>query len=222
MSRRPLFVIFFFATIVFSFSASADGNKVESIGAFTDQTGSQSLRDALEPKGYRVILSDGSTQCDIWFRNNIPTREKKDLPAVTYSEFADSTLLAVVSFPKATKDFRGQTIKPGVYTVRYALHPEDGNHIGISMNRDFLLLAPVAMDPDINTQFKFEDLAKLSKNASGTNHPAPLSLIPLEKKGDFPLIVENDQGHVVLQVKLKSQSGSEIPLAVIVKGVSEH
>jgi hypothetical protein len=215
-------VVFVFVSTVLSLPVSADGNKVEAIGALTDQTASQSLRDAMEPKGYRVILSDGSNQCDIWFRSNIPTREKKDLPAVTYSEFADSTLLAVVSVPKATKDFRGQTLKAGVYTARYALHPEDGNHIGISINRDFLLLVPVAADPDVNAQFRFEELAKLSKSASGTNHPAPLSLVPLEKQGQFPLLMENDQGHVILQVKLKSQSGSEIPIAVIVKGVSEH
>ncbi|HEV8130215.1 MAG TPA: hypothetical protein VGQ81_03115 [Acidobacteriota bacterium] len=221
---RKFFLPAILLTIVFPtlrLLSSADGNKVESIGAFSDPNASDSLKNGLETKGYRVILADGNPLCDIWFRTAVPVREKKDLPAVTYPELADSTLLAVVSFPKPAKDFRGQTIKAGAYAARYALHPEDGNHLGISINRDFLLLVPVGIDKDINAQFKFEDLAKLSKNASGTNHPAPMSLVPLEKRGDFPSLVENDRGHLILQVKLKTQSGNELPIALVVKGVAE-
>jgi hypothetical protein len=219
---RKFFLPAILLTIIFpSLLRPADGNKVESIGAFTDSNASDSLKNGLEAKGYRVIPADGNPLCDIWFRTAIPVREKKDLPAVTYSEIADSTLLAVVSFPKPAKDFRNQTIKAGAYTARYALHPEDGNHLGISINRDFLLLVPVAIDKDINARFKFEELAQLSKNASGVNHPAPMSLIPLEKQGAFPSLVENDRSHLILQVKLKTGSGSELPIALVVKGVAE-
>jgi hypothetical protein len=140
----------------------------------------------------------------------------------TYTEIADSALLGVLSFPKGGKDFRGQAIKPGAYTLRYALHPTDGNHMGISPYRDFLLLVPVASDQSADAQIKFEDLMKMSAKSSGTNHASPLSLVAPEGKTDSPAVTENEHGHVVFSAKIKTASGAELPIAFIVKGVAEQ
>src|ERR1044071_9122350 len=151
MVRRILAPLFFLPAL--SLSASAQGSKVEAIGAFTDQSASESVRGVLESKGYRVTASDGSVVCEIWLRSSVPTQPKRDVSGAIYTELGDSTLIGVVSLPKGGNDYRGQGIKAGTYTLRYALHPTDGNHMGISPYRDFLLLVPLGSDPDANAKF---------------------------------------------------------------------
>jgi hypothetical protein len=210
-----------FLLLLTPFTSLAAG-KVEVIGPFTDASAPESVRNALEPQGYRVTLADGGVICEVWFRKALPTRAKADVQGAIYTELADSTLVGLVSIPKATTDFRGQAVKPGVYTMRYGLHPTDGNHMGISPYRDFLLLIPVAADPNPDAQFKFEELVKMSAKAAGTNHPTPFSLVSAEGQSKLPTVFENDHGHEVLAVKLKNQAGADMAIAVIVKGVAEQ
>lgn len=213
--------IFAFVVVLTCFvSAVANGNKLEPAGAFADPSASQSLRDALEPNGHRVILEDGNAHCEIWLRKALPTGAKTEVPGAIYTDIPDSTLIGVISFSKPVTDFRGQGIKPGVYTLRYTLHPVDGNHLGISPIRDFLVLIPVSADQDIDAKYKFEELAKLSTKASGTNHPAVLSLVTAE--GEALSVKANDHNHIVFSVKLKTASGADLPVAFIVKGIAEQ
>jgi len=194
LSKKLILMI---ALLAAPFTALANGGKVEVIGAFADQSASESVRKALDLKGYRVTLEDGSAWCDIWLRAGVPTRAKVDLPGVMLPEIAESTLIGVIAFPKDATDFRGQPIKPGAYTLRYSLHPVDGNHLGISVYRDFLLMIPIQDDKDADATFKFDDLAKMSSKAAGTNHPAPLDLVYPEGKGENPTVAENDEEHLV-------------------------
>ena len=198
------------------------GPKVEAIGPLSEASVSDAVRGALESAGYRVVLPDGSAACEIWLRKGLSTQAKTDAQGAIYSFFPDSALIGVISFSKQTTDFRGQAIKPGFYTLRYALHPADGNHLGISPNRDFLLMSPVAADRDPNSQLKFEDLVKMSKQASGTNHPSGLSLVSTEGQGKGPSAMQDDSRHTILIAGLKPASGAEIPIALIVKGVAEQ
>jgi hypothetical protein len=218
--RRLIAPLFLIAASVLG--VSAQGSKVETIGPFAGQGVSESIRAALEAKGYRVAAADGNVICELWLRNGVPVEPKKDVSGAIYTEIGDSTVVGVVSFPKASNDYRGQGIKPGVYTLRYALHPTDGNHMGISPYRDFLLLIPAAADSEIGAKIKFEDLAKMSARSAGTNHPTPFSLVSPEGVKAFPSASENDHGHTVFAAKMKTQGGSEIPIAFIVKGVAEQ
>jgi hypothetical protein len=220
MVRSILAPLLFVAAL--SLSVSAQGSKVETIGAFVDQSASESVRGALEAKGYRVTAGDGSVVCDIWFRSAVQTQPKKDVSGAIYTELPDATLIGVVSLLKGGNDYRGQGIKSGVYTLRYALHPTDGNHMGISPYRDFLLLVPVAADPDANAKFKFEELSKISAKSAGTNHPTPFSLVSPEGAKSSPSVSENEHGHLVFAAKLKTQGGGEMPIAFIVKGIAEQ
>ena len=202
------------------FSSFADGGKVESIGAFTVQSASESVRKVLEPKGHRVTLADGTAVCDVWFRNGV-LGGKSEGSASAYATLGESALIGVISFPNDTRDFRGQAIKAGAYTLRHAIHPADGNHLGISQIRDFLLLTPVGVDQNADAEYKFEELTKMSAKASGTNHPAVISLVLPESK-PASSVVENEHGHLILMTKVKSQSGAEVPIAIVVKGVGEQ
>jgi hypothetical protein len=217
---RKVVSFIFVLLFITPFSVSAFSAKLEPIGAFTDTAASDSLKGALEEKGYRVLMDDGSVVCELWLRKTLPTSAKRDVSGAIYTDIPDSALIGVITFPKGGGDFRGQGIKAGAYTLRYALHPIDGNHLGISPVRDFLVMIPVAEDKDIAAQYKFEDLMKLSSKASGTAHPAPLSLVTPEGKGQ-PTLSENEYGHVTFSTRIKTSSG-EMPISFIVKGKVEQ
>ena len=55
----------------------------------------------------------------------------------------------MIRLPERGADRRGQTIKPGVYTLRYGNYPQNGDHQGVEPQRDFLVLSPVAEDKDV-------------------------------------------------------------------------
>jgi len=94
--------------------------------------------------------------CEIWFRASIPAG-KTDASGAVYTTLAESTFVGVITFAKTANDYRGQSIKPGAYTFRYEVHPTDGNHMGISPIRDFLVLVPVALDPNPDAAFKLKN-----------------------------------------------------------------
>jgi hypothetical protein len=196
--------------------AAAQTGKIESVGPATNSNISDAVKKALDSKGYRAILDDGSIACEIWLRSTLPGPAKKDVEGAIYP-FAESSLIGVISFPQATTDYRGQAIKPGTYTLRYELIPSDGNHLGVSQNRDFLLLLPAGSDPDPDAVFKFQDLVELSRHATGTRHPGPMSLV--QAKSSAPSIAKDEEEHWVFYAGVKL-GGEDVPIALVVKGTA--
>lgn len=216
MCKPLLSLILFFA---FSPLALADGYQVESAPAFTDTKVAEAIRKTLDEKGQRVRDEKGKPICEIWWRKEIPT-SKEDAAGAVFGQLGEGTLVGVINFPANVSDYRGQGIKAGVYTLRYGLILQDGNHLGVSASRDFLLLCPVAEDKDPNTRLKFDDLLKLSRAASGTGHPTVWSLVQPDSEQGLPKVSKNEHEQVILQTKLATKSG---PLAIglIVVGRTE-
>lgn len=176
----------------------------------------KAFQDILQAQGTRVVGDKGAV-CEVWFSKAV-AQSTGGNPDALYPALGVGVLVAVLHFPAAGSDFRGQAIKPGYYTLRYALLPQDGNHMGVNPYRDFLLFSPIAADTDVSKSLKLEDLYKLSRQASGTNHPAVMSLVPTAQGATFPSIVQDDQGHSVLQVKLGTSGGQDVPIALVVVG----
>ena len=206
------------AVAVVSISALGQSNNLEAIGGIADTGASDAMKKALDPKGSRITIGDGA-YCDVWLRTGMPTGKSDALGAV-YTTMGESVLVGVISFARATTDFRGQAVKPGTYTLRYAVHPADGNHLGISPIRDFLALVPIALDQNPGAQPKFEELMKMSAKVAGTNHPGVISLVQAEG-GPAPKLGQ-EGSHVVFSSKIKTQSGGDLPIAFIVKGIAEQ
>jgi len=204
---------------VASLALAAQTGKIEPIGAVTDSRVAEGVKKVLEPKGYRVSLDDGSVVCEIWLRNKIPAQPKKDSPGALYSQLAESALVGVISFPQATTDYRGQNIPKGAYTLRYELIPNDGNHLGVAPNRDFVLLVPAASDDNPDATFKFDELVSLSRKATGTKHPGPLSLVQPES-GTAAAVSKDDEDHWIFSAAIRLASGEDLPVALIVKGTA--
>jgi hypothetical protein len=190
--------------------------KVESIGPANVGVFPEAIVKTLESKGYRVALPDGTVVCEIWFRSAVAIQSGRNVEGANYPELSSSEFVGVVTFPKQISDFRGQPIKPGSYALRYELLPNDGNHMGVALNRDFLLLTPLADEQDPSRQLSSEQLVALSAKVSGTAHPGVFSL--LSPDGDtFPAIYKNDDGYYIFVVKLTTASG-ELPIGLVVKG----
>ncbi|MFY9557257.1 MAG: hypothetical protein WAV20_12715 [Blastocatellia bacterium] len=221
MLRKLLLTLLAFGFPVLPFAATcAADNKLEAVAAYTEAGASDALKKTLDPKGWRVTLADG-VFCDIWLRAVLPAG-KTEASGAVYTSIGESTLVGVITFAKATTDFRGQSIKPASYSLRYALHPTDGNHMGISPVRDFLVMIPVAMDPNPDAQFKFEELTKMSAKATGTSHPGVLSLVQPASASATPKLENGENGHIVFSATVKNQSGAAIAVAFVLKGHAEQ
>jgi hypothetical protein len=177
----------------------------------------KALLEALEAQGTRLV-GDQGTVCEIWLRKAMPLKQAAGGGGdVLYGALGEGAVLGILHFPNAGADFRGQPLKPGFYVLRYALIPQDGNHMGVYPYRDALLLSPVAADTEPDKELKFDDLVKLSRLASGTPHPAFLVMSPVGEGQTFPSVVKDDQGHWNLQLKVRGQTG-EIPIAITLVG----
>ena len=197
----------------------AQAGKIEASGALTDPAVPEAIRQALAPKGVRILADIQSPAIEIWFRKVVPAQPKNASADTIYDRLAESTLLGVIYFSQPSQDYRGQTVPAGFYALRYALMPNDGNHLGVAPSRDFLLLIPASADPGPEKILKFQELVALSRQASGTKHPAPLSLVAAEG-GATPAISKDDEGHVIFVTQVHLSSDEEMPLALVVKGTA--
>ncbi len=154
---------------------------------------------ALQATGWRVV-NGTSPFLAIWLTKKAALAASPSAdPSVAYGTLDPGSWLGELQFLTAGSDFRGQAIKPGLYSLRYGLRPEDGNHQGTSTYRDFLVLLPASTDTDPSKALSFRDMVKMSRAASGTNHPQIMSLVPTTATA-FPAVGADDSSHTVLQV----------------------
>ena len=161
------------------------------------------VRPAIEQKGYRVSLNK-SVAAELWFTKKLSTT-KKDAVGALYPELSDGEFVGIVSFTQAFTDFRGQSIPPGAYTLRYQLLPQDGNHLGVAPNPDFLLAIPVASDAHPEETYPYKKLVALSAKSTGGSHPA---VIAMEGAGEPGTVTKTEAGSV-FTVAILAGSGTQ-------------
>lgn len=180
-------------------------------------------RALLSESAVRVLGPEGAL-CEIWLRKQVPAKaQAAQALGIAYPLLIEGSLVGVVRFAAEAKDYRGLTVKAGTYTLRYLLHPVDGNHMGVSPQRDFLLLVPAAEDAEPEP-LSFDALVALSRRATGTTHPSVWSLpSPEGEPASFPAMGHwEEEGLWILhlRVTLQPEGGSptEAPLALVVAG----
>jgi hypothetical protein len=159
----------------------------------TDSVPSQlapAIAQALAPGGVKATV--GSASLRFWW--------VKSLPGPSWSDVAEGSLVGAVTIDHDVRDIRGKTIKPGVYTVRYGIQPANGDHLGVSPFRDFLLICPASADTDPAPR-GHDGTIDLSKQTIGGSHPAVWSIDP-PSASEAPLAVHTtDLGHKALVVQ---------------------
>lgn len=205
------------AGLVLASGARAQDYKAETFNAPAPAELSPAIRETLSGAAVRVIGPEGPV-CEIWLRNLVPARAAAEQKlGVAYGQFAEGTLFGAVRFLRENRDFRKQLVKPGVFTMRYALNPVDGNHMGVSPIRDFLLLLPAAEDVSPANVTR-DDTIKLSKKSIGLNHPSVWSITGGEgkhaKMPEIARLEEEDAWVLYFLLKVQPENGAAAPLAM--------
>jgi len=181
-----------------------------------------SLQAVLQTEGYKVVNEKGAAWCEVWIRKEIANLGKPASPEAKYPALHLGQLLGVMKFSAAGSDYRGQAIKPGLYTLRYCLILQDGNHLGASPILDFVLLVPAAEDTkDADAIMSSDEVVALSRKASGTNHPAVINLSSPPAAASNATLEKDELDHWVLTVKSQSKPAADLPIGIIVVGHAE-
>jgi hypothetical protein len=173
--RRAFLLIFAFAVLV-SARAQAQGYTVEVTNDAPPESLSAAVRDTLASKGLRVTTPSGPL-CEIWLRKSVPGAAPSQELGVVYPQLQTGTLVGAVVFNAEIKDYRRQVVHSGVYTLRYAISPVNGDHQGVAPQRDFLLAIPADVDQDPASLTEKQTI-DASKKSTSTNHASVWSLVP--------------------------------------------
>ena len=174
------------------------------------------IAETLQKDGVKVTADNGTVVCEMWFRTSAPSGPKTSEEGVAIPTIPHGALIGVVRFSgNGGSDRRGQRIKPGVYTLRYSLQPVNGDHLGVAPQRDFLVMTPLADDKNPGALPGFDELMAMSRKASGTPHPAVLSMAS-SSLGKFPDVAKEGENDWVLHTKI-----GEVAVGVIVVGKVE-
>lgn len=204
----------FLAITLFSLASAAFAQDYKVAVATTAPTGLADSVSALLNKQGTQVTGPGGVAFEIWLRTSAPTGPTVKEENVSLPSFPHGALVAVINFPKNWSDRRGQTIKAGVYTMRYSMFPINGDHQGVAPQRDFFLLTPAAADTNGASLPNFEELANMSRKASGTPHPAVFSVWKTD--GAHSGFVKEGENDWVLHTKI-----GDTPVSIILIGKAE-
>jgi hypothetical protein len=211
MIKRLVFL--FVGSLLVVYSALAQDYKLEPVSTAAPGLPA-AFAAAVQGQGYRVNGA-GGPWCEIWLAKSVPVGAKPDDAAISFG-IAQGTLLGVIRFPAKGADRRGQVIPAGVYTLRYSQFPVDGAHSGVAPQRDFALMTPIGADTDPAAKPAFDELVKMSGKASGTPHPAVLSMETPPSGATAPSVVKEGEHDWTLTVK-----SGDLTFSVIVVGKAE-
>ncbi len=202
------------ATLLITSLAAFAQYKAEAAGAPPAEL-NPAIAATLSKTGAKILNPDGSVMCEVWLVAANPKASAGPEEASTLA-VVQGSLVGAIRFPTKNSDRRGQTIKPGVYTLRYSMYPVNGDHQGAAPQRDFALMTPAADDSDPAATPNFDTLVGWSRKASGTPHPAVLSIWKQEAADFKPGFAAMGEHDWVLQAKV-----GDVMLAIILVGRAE-
>ena len=173
----------FLASLLISASATAafaqDSLKVQAVTQAPPSSISPEISKDLDGQHASLIQDEkGGDFARIWLRKATPGSEKPGEPkgVIQFPFLKDGELIGVLEFAKEGHDYRDQAVAKGVYTMRYGLQPVNGDHLGVSEYRDYILLLPTSKDKTVAAPAR-KQLEERSADAAGTSHPASFLLL---------------------------------------------
>jgi hypothetical protein len=178
------------------------------------------IASALQSSGVKAAVGDATL--DIWWAQAIAL--SADGPG--WSNVESGTLVGAMRVTGPYKEIRGKVVAPGVYTLRYGLQPQNGDHLGISTYREFLVLSPASVDTDPKV-LGFDGVVALSKQVIGTSHPAGMSIDPPEDApGALLSTYKSENGHDGIVFEVPRSAGGKpagtVKFGLIVSGTIVH
>jgi hypothetical protein len=169
------------------------------------------VKAALAPGGAAVTLA-GNT-LEFWWVTSLEGAGKD------WSGVPEGALVGAMKVSAVFKDIRGRNIKPGTYLLRFALQPQNGDHLGVSPHRQFLIATPAAEDTKAEA-LGHEPAVELGAKTTNIAHPAILSIDPPVATAAPLSVTQNDEGHtaVVFQVPAAGDSKNALKFGLVVVG----
>lgn len=163
------------------------------------------IRGTLGTPGAKVTI--GATTLELWWA---------PLTVESWDSIEEGAVVGAMRVTGPFKEIRGKTVAPGVYTLRYGLQPQNGDHLGVSDNREYLLVSPAAADTTA-APLSFDDSVAIAKQTTGTSHPASLSINPVVTTDAVltAYTVDPDLRGVVFEA-------GQLRFGLILQGIIEH
>jgi len=161
----------------------------------------EAIRKLLDERAL-VVASGDVVVMRIWFRAEIPVNATAEQIAngLTYREIPEGTLMGVLEFPQKFTDFRKQELPAGIYTLRFAIQPDIGDHTGTAPHSEFCLISS-ADDDRAAGEIEKKRLIEISSRVNEGRHPAVLLLWPNNDREDAVRIVDKGDGVLVVTIK---------------------
>src|SRR5262245_55726284 len=173
-----------------------------------------------------VVRSGDEVIMRIWFRTEIPVKANEDQikNGLTYREIPEGTLVGALEFPETFIDYRKQKLPAGIYTLRFAVQPDIGDHTGTTPHPEFCLLCPAPEDKS-DEDIEKKKLIELSSKVNEGRHPAVLLLWPNNGKDATVKVIDKSNGVFVATIKrpVAADGGKTmLGFAVTVAGVRKE
>jgi hypothetical protein len=201
--------------LICSLLLSAEEFAVQPIQEAAPSEISEAIRKELAPAGSRVMRG-GKPFVDFWFRTAVPTADPARGLGINYPTVRQGGLVGVARFHGGASDFKAQKFTAGVYTMRYAVQPEDGDHQGTAESRDFLLLCQAAVDQGVDP-IEAKELNKLSAKVNGKKHPAVLWLVT-GQGGTLPRVLHDETAERAVFEAEVPAGGKPLRFSIVVVG----
>ena len=185
---------------------------------------SDAVRAVLDGKSMHVFNDKGKLLCTVWTRKALETKAAADQAkaGLKYSHLEEATLIGAVQFPSTFTDYRKQKIKPGVYTLRLGIQPEDGDHQGTAPYNEFCLLLPAGADAGPGVM-EAKELHELIVKSTKRKHPGVMLLFPNKTPAEKPVVEAKPKDHFVLSFRVPATAGGEkgyLGFSLVVVGVT--
>jgi hypothetical protein len=167
-----------------------------------------------------VSVAVGEVSVELWWVKAIALA-KSPSSVPSWGDVGDGTLVGVLRVSAQWSDIRGYGVKPGVYTLRYALQPANGDHLGVSPNREFLLMSPAAVDTSADP-VGYKGVVDLSKQTVRRAHPSALSLDPPAATAAPLSPVKTDLGLEGVVFSVPTSAGAPLTFGLILHGVIQN
>ncbi|MBM3835298.1 MAG: hypothetical protein FJ403_18895 [Verrucomicrobia bacterium] len=177
---------------------------------------SDEIKKQLQPKALQ-LLSRGKAQFEFWFAAQLPLQSNPESAAKSLQALKPTTFLGVAVVHENKRDYKDNDLFKNVYTMRFALQPQDGNHSGTADFPYFAVLVPVKSDTKLDGISDYKTLVKASSKDTPNDHPVIISLRPVSSEEvEVPKLSEPAPEHHSVRVKIPARvAGSDKPVSVV-------
>jgi len=186
----------------------------------------QTLVDGVNPQGWLLYTQSYGVRdaiCEVFLAKTVASQHAS-ADKLPYNVLKPGAFVGIIHLlPEATEDysadFHNQQLRPGYYTMRYAVMPSGTYEHGTKLG-EFLVLAAANMDRDPAQILKPGELAHLGAAASGNEVAASMELVaPDRSQRTSPVAKADETGMCIFQVQLrltpaKGRPPKELALAI--------